>query len=58
MTGDGQASFGQQPYEPGRCGCAHLVTFHAINDKGQRAKCVRSDCTCRRYVAAQEVTRA
>lgn len=56
MTGDQGAATGQQPYEPGRCECAHLVTFHVINGKGQRGKC--SACVpCRRYVAAEAVAR-
>jgi hypothetical protein len=55
---DGQEFRGDMPYEPGRCECAHLVTFHVINGKGQRAACSRSDCACRRYVAAEAVARA
>lgn len=54
---DGQESRGDMPYEPGRCECGDLVTFHVINGKGQRAACSRSDCACRRYVA-EEVARA
>lgn len=52
---DGQESRGDMPYEPLFCGCSHRVTFHVINTKGQRAACSRSDCACRRFVAAQEV---
>lgn len=52
---DGQESRGDMPYEPTRCECRHLVTFHAFNTKGQRATCTRTDCACRRFVAAQEV---
>lgn len=55
---DAGAATGQMPYEPGRCECRHLVTFHAFNGKGQRATCTRTDCECRRFVAAQEVARA
>lgn len=57
MTADQGAATGQIPYEPGRCECAHLVTFHVINGKGQRAKCSRSDCACRQFVA-EEASRA
>jgi hypothetical protein len=56
MTGDGQASFGQQPYEPGRCRCGDLVTLHVINGKGQRAACSDPLCTCARFVAAEAVS--
>lgn len=55
---DPGAATGQQPYEPGRCTCEHLVTLHAINGKGQRAACSASTCGCRRYVAAQVATGA
>lgn len=58
MTTDGQKSTGQMPYEPLPCECTHLVTLHKPNTKGQRAACSRSDCDCRRFVAAQEVARA
>lgn len=51
MTGDGQASTGQQPYEPGYCECGHRVTFHDFNTKHQRAACSSSTCSCRRFVA-------
>lgn len=57
MTVDQGAATGQQPYEPARCECTHLVTFHVINGKGQRAACSDSNCPCRRFVAA-EVARA
>lgn len=57
MSSDGQASWGQTPYEPGRCECKHLVTLHAFNTKGQRAACSGSTCDCRRYVAAAAVSR-
>jgi hypothetical protein len=53
MTTDQGAARGQIPYEPGRCECTHLVTFHVINGKGRRAKCSRSDCTCRQFVAEE-----
>ena len=52
MSTDGQESRGDIPYEPGYCGCSHLVTLHVINTKGQRAACSASTCHCRRYVAA------
>lgn len=53
---DGQKSFGQQPYEPARCGCAHSALLHVINGKGQRAACSASTCPCRRFVAAEAVS--
>jgi len=54
---DPGAATGQQPYEPTRCGCKHLVTLHVINGKGQRAACSSSRCACRLFVAAGAVSR-
>jgi hypothetical protein len=55
---DGQASWGQIPYEPTRCECGELVTLHALNTKGQRAACSSSTCGCKRFVAAEVSSRA
>jgi hypothetical protein len=54
---DGQASWGQMPYEPTRCECTHLSLLHAINTKGQRAACSSSACGCKRFVAAEVSSR-
>jgi hypothetical protein len=48
VTGDGQASTGQTPYEPTRCGCGHLDTFHKPHDTTRvRGACSASTCPCK-----------
>lgn len=52
---DPGAAMGVVPTPPSRCECKHLVSFHALNDKGQRTACSRrgqNPCACKRFVKA------
>lgn len=55
---DPAAATGQMPYEPNYCECAHLVTLHAFNTKGQRAACSASTCDCRRFAGESRSSEA
>jgi hypothetical protein len=54
MSRDQGAARGQVPYLPGRCGCGHLETLHAIAVSGSRSGCSASTCSCRRYTSEEE----
>jgi hypothetical protein len=48
VTGDGQASTGQVPYEPSRCRRSHLDTLHKPHaTTGVRGACSASTCPCK-----------
>lgn len=54
---DPGAATGQQPYEPDRCECGDLEPVHAFDTNGRRKACSSSLCGCRRFVAAEAVSR-
>lgn len=56
MSGDLQASRGQQPHEPTRCTCGCLDTFHKLDGR-VRGACSNSACGCRRFTAMSKCVR-
>jgi hypothetical protein len=49
MSSDQGAARQQVWRLPGRCGCTHLESLHAIGASGARTGCSASSCPCRRY---------
>jgi hypothetical protein len=55
MAVDQGAATGSIPYEPTRCTCGCLSTFHKLSDAAVRQACSNSNCGCKRFAEASEV---